>query len=58
MMDSRSEYRHLWRVGQDFEPALAVLATVMGTPTPDRVIVDAGMKARSIRPIAARGRRR
>ncbi|MGH7043993.1 MAG: DSD1 family PLP-dependent enzyme [Acetobacteraceae bacterium] len=30
---------------EDFEPALSVLATVMSTPTTDRVIVDAGLKA-------------
>ena len=34
-------------VYDDFEPALFVLATVMSTPAPDRVVLDAGYKALS-----------
>ena len=35
------------KVYDDFEPALFVLATVMSTPAPDRVVLDAGYKALS-----------
>ena len=31
----------------DFESSLSVLATVMSTPTPDRLVLDAGLKALS-----------
>lgn len=34
-------------VYDDFEPSLSVISTVMSTPTPDRVVLDAGIKALS-----------
>lgn len=46
-----NHYRHIGGrsgpVYDDFELSLTVLATVMSTPTPDRVVVDAGLKALS-----------
>jgi D-serine deaminase-like pyridoxal phosphate-dependent protein len=45
------QYREIGGLGSptydDFEPSLSVLATVMSTPTPDRLVLDAGLKALS-----------
>lgn len=39
-----STYRNVEGVGEQFDCSLSVLATVVSRPTPDRVIVDTGLK--------------